>query len=107
MRIACPGGGLAKLDLAISMTFRDRAHECVVVERCRLGDISEWGAALADKTLDTQAVNDPVDAEGAAVQIRPNNLQDRFLQPDEVTETVLWFCFKATRSVNGPAGGER
>ncbi len=62
MRVACLGGGPAGLYFAISMKMRDPAHDVVVVERNKAGDMFGWGVVFSDQTLANLCANDPVSA---------------------------------------------
>ncbi len=48
--------------------------------------------------------------EEARKVLSAGNPQGRFIQPDEIAQTVLWLCADASRSVTGQAisisGGE-
>src|SRR3954454_19757149 len=62
MRIACIGGGPARLYFAISMKLRDPSNEIEVFERNPPGVTFGWGVVFSDLTVDNISRNDPVSA---------------------------------------------
>ncbi len=65
---------------------------------------------LLDRSIANIVDKTGMSPEDAAKSLRRSNPQGRFIQPDEVAQTVLWLCSDAARSVNGHAlsvsGGE-
>lgn len=65
---------------------------------------------LLDKALDNITEKTGMSRKQAAENLKRNNPQHRFIQPDEVAHAVLWLCSKQAGSVNGAAlpiaGGE-
>lgn len=65
---------------------------------------------LLDQALDNIVAKTGMSREEAAAQLKRGNPQNRFVQPEEVAEAVLWLCSDAARAVNGVAlpiaGGE-
>src|SRR5439155_25570994 len=63
VKIACIGGGPARLYFAISMKLRDPSHEVAVFERNAPGVTFGWGVVFSDQTVENPTVNDPKSAE--------------------------------------------
>lgn len=65
---------------------------------------------LLDRSIANIVEKTGMSAEDAAKSLKRSNPQGRFIQPDEVAETVLWLCSDGARSVTGQAisvsGGE-
>ena len=65
---------------------------------------------LLERSINNIVEKTGMSAEKAAKSLFQHNPQKRFIQPDEVSETALWLCSDAARSVNGHtmtlSGGE-
>ena len=65
---------------------------------------------LLDRSIENITNKSSINRLEAEKVILKNNPQDRFVQAEEVAETVLWLCSNGARSVNGHAlsisGGE-
>ena len=62
------------------------------------------------RSIDNIVGKTGMDRDAAEGKLREPNPQDRFINPGEVAELVLWLCSDAARGVNGAAlpisGGE-
>lgn len=65
---------------------------------------------LLDRSIANIVEKTGMSADDAAKSLKRSNPQGRFIQPDEVAQTVLWLCSDGARSVTGQAisvsGGE-
>ncbi len=65
---------------------------------------------LLDDAIDNIVAKTGMDRGAAAETLRQGSPQNRFIQPSEVAQTVLWLCGEGACSVNGAAipisGGE-
>ncbi len=66
--------------------------------------------AMLEQTLKNIAAKTGMSTEDAGALLMANNPQNRFVQPDEVAQAVLWLCGTGSKSVTGQAisisGGE-
>ena len=65
---------------------------------------------MLERSLETIAAKTGRSPDEAADMLKAANPQGRFVEPDEVAQTVLWLCGDGAASVNGQAiaisGGE-
>ncbi len=65
---------------------------------------------MLEQTIDNIVSKTGMTADQAAIILKKDNPQDRFIQPEEISEALIWLCSEGARSITGQAisisGGE-